>query len=118
VARTVQKQLTYPLMAFAATLLLHFALGMAWRWASLVAFVGWPIAGTLITLDGDDDIKDSASLFSDIQSWGQLIAGCGVAAFIAAADVWPSGAVPLLGTTGLVASIVGGTLLWRSRRER
>ncbi len=89
----MRRWLLYPALASIATLALHFLVGLSWGWSALAGFVGWPLIGTLVTVD--DDLPGGWSnpdgtirpdwLTSPF--WSQLCLGLGVAAFVTALDV-------------------------------
>jgi hypothetical protein len=82
----------YPLIASIATLALHFAVGLGWGLSAFVSFVGWPLAGTIVT--ADDDLPGGFSNpdgtipppWLTAPWWGQLSAGFAVSALVAAAE--------------------------------
>lgn len=84
-------------VALLGSLGLHFVGGLAMGWALLIFFVGWPIGGTLITLD--DDLKggwsnpDGSARPPWLHSpfWCQIAGGLAVSGLGFAADVgWRS----------------------------
>jgi len=84
--------LVYPGAASAVTLVFHFAVGLSWGTSAFAAFVGWPLIGTLVTLD--DDLPGGWSNpdgtvkppWRTREFWGQLAAGFGVSTMVAAFD--------------------------------
>ena len=87
----MKQWLLYPGLASVVTLILHFALGLGLGASAFVAFVGWPLLGTLVT--ADDDLPGGWSNPDGTVTppwrtrpfWGQMAVGCGVSAFVTAA---------------------------------
>ena len=96
-------------LASIATLAVHFLVGLLWGWSALAGFVGWPVIGTLVTIDDDlpggwsnpDGTVRPDWLTSPF--WGQLSLGPGVAAFVTALDV---GVLTSRGTPFAIAGVV------------
>jgi hypothetical protein len=84
--------LRYPAFAYAATLILHFASGIAWGLSAFAILVGWPALGTLVT--ADDDLPGSWSNpegtipppWRTALFWGQLSMGAAISASVTALE--------------------------------
>ena len=80
-------------VAFVGALALHAFLEVRLGFAFLIFFVGWPLIGTLITID--DDLKGGWSNpdgsvrppWLQTQYWGQILAGLSLSSIGAAIDV-------------------------------
>jgi hypothetical protein len=120
----MKERLLYPLLASAATVGLHYFLGLRWGWAALAGFVGWPLMWTLITIDDDlpggwsnpDGTVRPDWLMAPF--WGQVCLGLAVTSFIGALDAgWSSRSARVLGGVGVIASALS-ILLIRSGNLR
>lgn len=85
------------ILAAGVSLALHVGLGLRWGTSFLVAFVGWPVIGTLVTLDDDSpggwSNPDGRSVPDWLQApfWGQIVAGLALSAVGFAIDAgWRS----------------------------
>jgi hypothetical protein len=82
----VKAVLTYPLFASVVTVALHFGAHLSFGVSSLIAFVGWPLVGTLITADDDlpggwsNPDGDVPPAWTTARYWGALFAGASVSA--------------------------------------
>lgn len=89
----MREWLPYPAMASVVTLILHFAVGLGFGVSAFVAFLGWPLLGTLVTADDDlpggwsNPDGDITPPWRTSPFWGQLAGGCGVSALITALEV-------------------------------
>jgi hypothetical protein len=113
----MNKRLLYPAMASLVTLILHFAVGLGFGVSAFVAFLAWPLIGTLVTADDDlpggwsNPDGDNKPPWRTSPFWGQLAGGCGVSAFVTALEVGvltPTGIGFACGglITGLIAVVV------------
>jgi hypothetical protein len=119
------KWLSYPAMASVVTLVLHFAVGLGFGVSAFVAFLGWPLLGTLVTADDDlpggwsNPDGDITPPWRTSPFWCQLAGGCGVSAFITALEVGvltPTGIG--FACVGLVAGSIAVVVLRRHFRSR
>src|SRR5579863_3393173 len=86
------QRLFYPIAATLVTVLLHWLAGVGMGWSALIAFLGWPIVGTLVT--ADDDLPGGWSnpdgtippSWRTAAAWGQLSVGFAISSFVAALD--------------------------------
>jgi hypothetical protein len=53
VIASVKRRFPYLLAAAALTVILRVASDLSWTLSALIAFVGWPLVGTIVTLDDD-----------------------------------------------------------------
>jgi len=89
----LREWLRYPAFASAATLILHFAVGIGWGLSAFAIFVGWPALGTLIA--ADDDLPGGWSNpdgtvpppWRTTLFWGQLSMGAAIFAFVTALEM-------------------------------
>jgi hypothetical protein len=104
------------------TVLLHWLGGMGIGWAALIAFLGWPILGTIVT--ADDDLPGGWSNPDGTRTpdwqlpafWGSMFYRSAIvcAAFLAQlglAAPWPAYFVP----AGVFSALVSAYLFHRSR---
>jgi hypothetical protein len=113
--------LLYPLLASAATIGLRYFTGLSWGWAALAGFVGWPLIGTLVTID--DDFPGGRSNpngkarphWLEAPFWGQICLGLGIASFVAALDAAGSLEAVLVGV-GMIAIVLSIVLVRRGHR--
>jgi hypothetical protein len=96
-------------VAFGGALAVHLYFGLGLGLALLIFFVGWPLLGTLITID--DDMKGGWSNpdgavrppWLRIPFWGQSIAGLALASCGAAIDHgWNTQTGAIFWTVGVV----------------
>jgi hypothetical protein len=79
-------------VAFAGALCVHFFVGLSFAISFLIFFVGWPLGGTLVTLD--DDLPGGWSNpdgsvrppWLESPFWGQIAGGGALSVFGAALD--------------------------------
>ena len=97
-------------VAVGGALALHFYFGIGLGLALLIFFVGWPLLGTLITID--DDMKGGWSNpdgtvrppWLQAPFWGQIIAGLALASCGAAIDHgWNTQTGAIFWAAGIVA---------------
>ena len=107
----------YASIATSVAAALHLLASISWSWATLVAFVGWPLVGTLITLD--DDLPggfsnpDGAVKPEWLRApfWAQISLGTAIAASVAAVEVGSSSAIGrCLGVCAVLAFGLAATL--------
>jgi hypothetical protein len=87
------KRVLHLLLPAAVTCILHLLTSLAWGWAALLAFVGWPLLGTIVT--SDDDAPGGWSNLDGKQRpewrtlvfWLQLLRNGAIAASVYAIDV-------------------------------
>ena len=114
----------YAIAGSVVTVVLHLFASISWGWSALAAFVGWPLVGTLITLD--DDLPGGFSNPDGTTKpdwlgplfWAQLVAGLAIASTVAALDV---GVTTSLGVTFVGAALAAAAvaiLLGRRDRDR
>jgi hypothetical protein len=109
----MKQWLLYAALASVVTLILHFALGLRFGVSAFVAFLAWPVLGTLVT--ADDDLPGGWSNpdgsvtppWRTRLSWGQLVGGCGVSALVAALDM---GALTPTGIGFACVGVVAGSI--------
>jgi len=121
----VKTVLTYPLFAALVTVALHFGAHLSFGLSSLLAFVGWPLVGTLITADDDlpggwsNPDGDLPPPWATARYWGQLLAGASISALAFSLEAGPSS--PwfswLLGST-VVLVLSAALLLFAAFRAR
>jgi len=76
------RSLIYPAMASVVTTMLHFFAGIPVGWSALIAFLVWPIVGTIITSDdglpGGWSNPDGSKIpeWETPLFWGRLSGGC------------------------------------------
>jgi len=110
------------LLAVAVGIALVLRLLLHWSWfiSLFVPFVGWPLGGTLVTID--DDLRggwsnpDGTVRPQWLQSrfWGQIAAGIALSALGAAFDAgWQSVDAKAWGLTFLATALLAGLLIWR-----
>jgi hypothetical protein len=101
-----------------------FAAELSVRWAALIAFVGWPLVGTALTIDEDlpggwsnPDGKTRPGWLTP-RSWAPVAVGFSVASFIAAADsgLGSNSFIVLVGL-GVVFGVVALVLARHSRHD-
>jgi hypothetical protein len=109
-------------IAFIGSLVVHFAFDVSLGVALLIFFVGWPIVGTLVTIDDDlpggwnNPDGSVRPPWREAAFWGQIVAGLSVSAVGFAIDVgWNSRAAAPFWLMGLVAAVVSGFLITRQR---
>ena len=108
-------------LAAAALLGFHFVAGFSWAVATLAALVGWPLLGTLLTLD--DDLSGGWSNpdgtvrpeWLGAAFWIQIAASLSVSAFVAAFE-YRGRAFPFA-IVGLVAALIAVSLFRRAARR-
>jgi hypothetical protein len=105
-----------------AAVIAHLKLGVSLGVALFVLLVGWPIIGTLITLD--DDLPGGWSNpdgsvrppWREAPFWGQIVAGLALSAAGFAVDVgWQSRVAVPYWIAALSAALIAGTLIARKR---
>ena len=111
-------------IAFIGSLVVHFEFDVSLGVALLIFFVGWPIGGTLVTID--DDLPGGWSNpdgsvrppWREAAFWGQIVAGLSVSALGFAIDVgWNSRDSAPFWLMGFVAALVSAFLITRQRRR-
>ena len=120
----MRRNFLYPTIASAVTLVLHFVARLPWGLAALAAFVGLPLAGTVITIDDDlvggwsnPDGKQGPDWLR-ARFWGRLFAGLAVSAVVTGLDGdWVPRRLVLLGGGAVAAATVSGLLLRRRAAE-
>lgn len=88
----MKQWLIYPGLALIGVVVLHFAVGVRWGISAFAILVGWPLIGTLVTLD--DDLRggwsnpDGAERLEWLmpQYWGRLSAGVAISSVITATN--------------------------------
>jgi hypothetical protein len=109
----MRQWLAYPMLASVVTLALHFLVGLSFGTSAFVAFLGWPVVGTLVTADDDlpggwsNPDGDVIPPWQTTLFWGQLAVGCGVSALITALEI---GVHTRTGIAFCSASLVCGLL--------
>ena len=120
----MKQWLIYPLVATTATAILHLMMHVQIGFAALIAFVGWPVMGTLVTIDDDlpggfsnPDGKSTPDWLT-AEFWGKLVGGIAVVCFAFLAQIGfaveGSGYFVLW---GLVCAALSFALLWRASRK-
>ena len=79
-------------IAVVGSLAVHVLLGVGLGWAFLIFFVGWPVLGTVVTID--DDLKGGWSNpdgsvrppWQRAPFWGQILGGLAISSAGAAVD--------------------------------
>lgn len=111
------KKLLYPFAALAVTALLYFFAHIGIGWSALIAFIGWPVGGTMITADDDlpggwsnPDGKATPHC-ATAGFWGQLLGGGAVVciAFLAQlgfAFPWPYYLIPAAALSALSSFVL------------
>jgi hypothetical protein len=108
------------LFAFIAAVVVHLKLRVSLGVAFLIFFVGWPIIGTLLTLD--DDLSGGWSNpdgtvrapWLEAPFWGPIFAGLALSAFGFAADAgWQSRAALPYWLAVTAAGFVAGAMFTR-----
>ena len=111
-------------IAFIGSLVVHFAFDVSLGVALLIFFVGWPIGGTLATID--DDLPGGWSNpdgsvrppWREPAFWGQIVAGLSLSALGFAIDVgWNSRAGAPFWLIAFVGALVSAFLITRQRRR-
>jgi hypothetical protein len=116
----VRSRLLYLGLGTAATLALHFLVGLPWGWATLASFVGWPIVGTIITID--DDLRggwsnpDGTRRPDWLQAgfWAHILSGVAIAAIVGVFDSKSLRDAALLAAAAIVAGGVSAILIKRA----
>ena len=115
--------LLYPLLASAATIGLRYFAGLSWGWAALAGFVGWPLIGTLVTIDDDfpggwsNPDGKARPPWLEAPFWGQICLGLGVSSFVAALDAGESArSGRILVGVGMIAIVLSIVLVRRGHR--
>ena len=117
-------EVLYLAIASAATVVLHLTVRLPWGLAALASFVGWPVLGTLITID--DDLPGGWSNpdgkrrpdWLRARFWGNLFAGLAASAVVAGMDGdWVPWRLMLYGGGALVAASVSVVLRRRRPAE-
>ncbi len=121
----MRRNLLYPTMASAVTLLLHVAAGLPWGLAALAGFVGLPLVGTFITVD--DDLPGGWSNpdgkrrpdWLRARFWSRLFGGLAASAIVAGLDGdWVPRRLLLFGGAALAAAVASGLLLRRRAAQQ
>ena len=113
----------YAIAGSSVTAALHFLASIPWGWSALTVFVGWPLIGTLITLDDelpggffyDPHVKPT---WQQPSFWAQILLGLGIASTVSVLEVGVASslAVPL-GLSALIAFLVSRALFLRARSQ-
>ena len=90
---SLREWLRYPAFASAATLIVHFIVGIGWGLSASAVFVGWPALGALVT--ADDDLPGGWSNLDGTVPppwrtalfWGQLSMGAAISASVTALEM-------------------------------
>jgi len=87
----MKQWLLYPVAGTTVTAVLHWLVGIAIGYSALIAFIGWPVVGTIVT--ADDDLPGGFSNpdgtatpdWETPEYWGRLFGGGSVVclAFVA-----------------------------------
>jgi hypothetical protein len=111
----MKRWLVYPLAASTVTVILHFVFSLPIGFSALIAFLVWPIVGTLLT--ADDDLpggwsNPDGSAIPEWERWGfwaRLAGGCAVTSLAFEVQIHfsgqPSFFLALLGLTSVAASV-------------
>ena len=120
----MKQWLLYPVLATSATAVLHWLVGVSIGFSALIAFIGWPIVGTIVTLDDDlpgSFFNPNGTATPDwltAEFWGKLFGGGAVVslAFLAQFGLsapWPTYLVP----AAVLLALISFLLLHRARRS-
>jgi hypothetical protein len=117
----MRQWLLYLALSSGAMFALRLIAGASWGLSALLAFVGWPVLGTLITID--DDFPNGWSnpdgnvrppwLMSPF--WGQISVGLAIAALVSALEAGFRSDSGVLFIAGSLVAVAGAVVLLRRR---
>lgn len=120
----MKQWLIYPLAATTLTVILHWIAHVQIGFAALIAFIGWPVIGTLVTID--DDLPGGFSNpdgtrtpdWERAEFWGKLTGRAAIVcfAFLFQIGLQVEGAGYLV-LWGIVCAALSFALLWRARKS-
>jgi len=121
----MKQWLLYAVVASILTAVLYFFAHFPIGYSAFIAFLGWPIVGTIVT--SDDDLPGGWSnpdgtaipAWETPEFWGRLFGGAAIVSLAFAVQVaYSPQLLPFLVGSGLVSAAASAYLLYRSFTAR